>query len=244
MDKFLTGPGIFTPDGHLNQIEYAMEAVENSNNLIFIKIKNGFVIGSELKNNNEIEDIKTYSKNIFLIDKHIIVGISGNIPDAQIIINHARNQARQYRFTYQEDIPINEIVNEICIIKQQFGQSKTSRPIGCSLIIAGWDRFSGLQLLKTNPSGTFSSWNAICLGSNGQTNQVILNEEYASENSASETLALIIRLIKKKASDLPLSRILDLYTCIVDSKKNILFYRVSKNELDLLGSSEKIQKDE
>ena len=56
MDKVSVGPGIFTPDGRLGQVEFAMEAVENSNNLIAIKTQNGFIIGTEIKNETEIED--------------------------------------------------------------------------------------------------------------------------------------------------------------------------------------------
>jgi len=49
MEKFSTGPGIFTPDGRLSQIEFALEAVASSTNLIAIQTKNGFIIGSDLK---------------------------------------------------------------------------------------------------------------------------------------------------------------------------------------------------
>ena len=58
-----------------------MEAVENSNDIIVIQTINGFLIGTEVQTDTEIEDDRKYPRNIFLIDKHIIIGVSGNIPD-------------------------------------------------------------------------------------------------------------------------------------------------------------------
>jgi 20S proteasome alpha/beta subunit len=67
MDKIFTSPGSFSPNGRLCQVEYALEAVENSNDLIVIQTVNGFIIGTEIKKDTEIEDDKKYPRNIFLI---------------------------------------------------------------------------------------------------------------------------------------------------------------------------------
>lgn len=234
MQRYSISPGTFTPDGRLTQVEFAMESIGNSNNLVAIQVKDGFVIGTEIKSETVIEDDRKYPRNIFLIDKHILIGVSGSIPDSQIIINHVRKQAHQYRFLYQEDIPVNEIVNEIGRIKQQFAQTRSSRPIGCSLIIAGWDKFSGLQLIRTDPAGTFSGWKAVSIGSNNITNQVVLDNYYTSNFTTQDALGLLIRIIKKKSSyNLP-SNIFDIHTCIIDHEKNVLIHRLSKKELDSL----------
>merc|ERR1712166_400152 len=198
MTRSSVGPGIFTPDGRLQQVEYALEAVENSNNLIAIQTQKGIIIGTELKNGSEIENDKKYPRNIFLVDKHIIIGVSGNIPDSQLIINHARAQAQQYRFIYQEDIPIDDVVGEISNIKQQFTQSRTSRPIGCSIIVGGWDRFSGFKLIRMDVSGAFSGWKAVSIGANSIVNQVILDHEFNLNLGIPDSLALLVRIIKKK----------------------------------------------
>ena len=234
MDNFLSGPGIFTPDGRLSQLEFAMESVGNSNNIIAIKAQNGFVIGTEIKNETEIEDERKYPRNIFLIDKHIIIGVSGSIPDSQILVDYARTQAQQYKFLYQDDIPVNEIVGEISKIKQQFSQSRVSRPMGCSLIIAGWDKYSGLQLIRTDPSGTFSGWKALSIGSNSMTNQIILDNFYNSETNIQNSIGLLIRIIKKKILYINSSKLFDIHTFIFDHERNILMHRLSKRELNTL----------
>jgi len=234
MEKFSTGPGIFTPDGRLSQIEFALEAVASSTNLIAIQTKNGFIIGSDLKNETEVDNDKKFPRNIFLIDKHIILGVTGNIPDSQIIVNHIRLQAQQYRFIYQEDIPVSQIVNEISIIKQQFSQSRSSRPMGCAFILMGWDRFTGLQLIKTDPSGTFSTWKAVSIGSNSVANQLVLDNEFKCELSISEAIGLLVRVTKKKLSNSAPFKNLDVHTYIIDHEKNILIHRLSKKELNSL----------
>ena len=106
--------------------------------------------------------------------------------------------------------------------------------MGCSLIIAGWDKFSGLQLIRTDPSGTFSGWKAVSIGSNNIANQVVLDTCYNSYLSIQDAIGLLIRIIKKKSSyNLP-SKIFDIHTCIIDHEKNVLIHRLSKNEVDSL----------
>jgi len=234
MDNLFASPGIFTPDGRLQQVEYALEAVGNSNDLIAIQTTKGLLIGTELKNQTEVEDDKKYPRNIFLIDKHILIGVSGNIPDSQIIVTHSRAQAQQYKFIYQEDIPIDEIVSEISNIKQQFTQSRISRPIGCSIIIAGWDRFSGFRLIKMDVSGTFSGWKAVSIGKNSVMNQVILDTEFKLNLGVSESLALLMQILKKKSTYVLPSKTFDIYTFIIDHEKNILIHRLSKKEQNSL----------
>jgi 20S proteasome alpha/beta subunit len=237
MEKFPTGPGIYTPDGRLSQVEYAMEAVDASNNLIAIKTQNGFVIGAEMKNETDVEGDKKYPRNIFLIDKHVMIGVSGNIPDSQIIVNHVRKQTQQYKFIYQDDLPVIDIAKEISNIMQQFSQSRASRPMGCSLVIAGWDRSLGFQLIKIDSSGAFAGWKAISIGSNSTTNQIILNDEYLNEMELSDAIGLLIKMFKKKSTYTFSPKIFDIHTCILDHEKNILFHRLSKKELCSLTKS-------
>jgi len=106
--------------------------------------------------------------------------------------------------------------------------------MGCSLIIAGWDRFSGHQVIKSDPSGTISNWKAVSIGSNSLANQIILDTEYIEEISLIDALSLLVRIIKKKVSYTVLSKIFDVHTFKIDHEKNILIHRLSKKELNSL----------
>jgi len=125
-------------------------------------------------------------------------------------------------------------VSEISNIKQQFTQSRTSRPIGCSIIVAGWDRFSGFKLIRMDVSGAFSGWKAVSIGANSIVNQVILDDEFNLNLGIPDSLALLVRIIKKKSTYTLPSKGLDIYTYIIDHEKNILIHRLSRKELNSL----------
>ena len=62
----------------------------------------------------------------------------GRAADANILINRCRLAAQQYRFQYQEPIPVEQLVRAVCDSKQGYTQFGGLRPFGVSLLYAGW----------------------------------------------------------------------------------------------------------
>jgi hypothetical protein len=58
--------------------------------------------------------------------------------DANILVNTCRLQAQRYLFTYQEPIPVEQLVRGLCDTKQGYTQYGGLRPFGVSLLYAGW----------------------------------------------------------------------------------------------------------
>ncbi len=54
------------------------------------------------------------------------------------MINRCRLAAQQYRFQYQEPIPVEQLVRAVCDSKQGYTQFGGLRPFGVSLLYAGW----------------------------------------------------------------------------------------------------------
>jgi len=98
--------------------------------------------------------------------------VAGITADANILINYARLSAQRYSLSYQEPIPVEQLVQKICDLKQGYTQYGGLRPFGVSFIYAGWDRNYGFQLYQSDPSGNYGAWKATCIGAN---NQVRLN---------------------------------------------------------------------
>lgn len=90
------------------------------------------------------------------IDTHIGCAMSGLIADARTLVEKARVEAQNYRFSYNETLSVESLTQAICDHSIQFGDSeaKMSRPFGVSLLIAGVDE-TGTHLFQTDPRGTF-----------------------------------------------------------------------------------------
>ena len=72
---------VFSPDGRLYQVEYAIETVRRGTIAVGVKCKDGIVIAVEEKP-RKLQISKTAQK-IFQIDDHVGVAAAGYIPDAR-----------------------------------------------------------------------------------------------------------------------------------------------------------------
>jgi 20S proteasome alpha/beta subunit len=57
-----------------------------------------------------------------LTDSNILAGLAGITSDANSLVNFARNAAQQHLFTYDEDIPVEMLVQRLCDMKQGYTQ--------------------------------------------------------------------------------------------------------------------------
>lgn len=73
--------------------------------------------------------------------------MSGLTADARTLIDHARVEAQQHTFTYNEPIPVESLTQSLCDLALRFGEDDEeggmSRPFGVALLVAGWDEEHG-----------------------------------------------------------------------------------------------------
>mmetsp|Transcript_57738 Transcript_57738/g.135533 ORF Transcript_57738/g.135533 Transcript_57738/m.135533 type:complete len:214 (+) Transcript_57738:182-823(+) len=213
-----------------------MESIGESNITIGIVAKGGIVIATEKKETKNPFGENFNSEKTFIIDNHIICAASGAIPDSQILIEHARIQAQQYKKIYQDYIPVKKIVEIICDIKQQFTHKGGQRPFGVSFLVAGWDSSNGLQLFRTDSSGTFSGWKAAAIGSNSIINQSILTDEYKNDLDLNQALSVLVKILYKKTNSLEFWKIIDIVLLVLDDKQQILIRKMNREEVNSLVS--------
>ena len=86
---------LFSPDGRLYHVEYAIETVRRGTLAVGIKCKEGVVLCVEEKARKlQVSDV---TQKIFQIDDHIGVGAAGYIPDARSQVDQARFFAQSNR---------------------------------------------------------------------------------------------------------------------------------------------------
>jgi proteasome alpha subunit len=185
---------VFSPDGRLFQVEYAMELVNRGATILGIKCREGVVLGAE-ETADPLEEARS-SWKIFKIDDHIGVAIVGLSSDARILIDQARIHAQSNKLTYDEPIDVEVVTKRICDIKQLYTQHAGVRPFGVSMILGGVDKI-GSHVFGTHPSGTYRGYKARAEGAGRETAFNVLKEEHREEMRLEEATKLAVKCLTK-----------------------------------------------
>uniref|UniRef100_A0A914DJK6 Proteasome subunit alpha type n=1 Tax=Acrobeloides nanus TaxID=290746 RepID=A0A914DJK6_9BILA len=173
---------IFSPEGRLYQVEYAMEAISHAGTCLGILATDGILIAAEKRNVHKLLDDTVLAEKIYRISDNIACTVAGITADANILINHLRYWAADYKYNYGESIPVEQLVQYLCNEKQRYTQVGGKRPFGVSLLYMGWDQHYGYQLYQSDPSGNYTGWKATCIGNNHQAAVSLLKQEYKEPN--------------------------------------------------------------
>jgi len=188
---------IFSPEGRLFQVEYAMEAISHAGTAVGVLSKQGVVLAAEKKVTSKLLETKAASEKMYRIDDHIACAVAGITADANIVINYARLSAQRFLFQYQEPSPVEGLVRTVSDLKQGYTQFGGLRPFGVSLLVAGWDSHFGFQLYKSDPSGNYGGWKATSIGSGHQTAASILKSHFKEDIDLEGALQLATKILSK-----------------------------------------------
>lgn len=186
---------VFSPDGRLFQVEYALETVYRGATIIGVSCPEGVVIGAEEKVESQLQD-PSFSQKIYETDEHMGAAVVGLSSDARILIDQARIYAQSNRLMYDEAIDIEIVAKRIGDIKQLYTQHAGVRPFGVSIIFGGVDK-TGCRLFATDPSGSYRAYKAVTIGIGRETVEKILKEEYHGSLILEEAIRLAVKSLVK-----------------------------------------------
>ena len=178
---------VFSPDGRLYQVEYAIETVRRGTIAVGVKCKDGIVIAVEEKPRKL--QISETAQKIFQIDDHVGVAAAGYIPDARSQVDNARFFSQSNKMIYDESVEVETIAKHLADQCQQYTQYAGVRPYGVALILGGVVN-NEPQLYLTDPSGTYISYDAIAIGSGSDSVTDFLEKTYKDELTLDEASTL------------------------------------------------------
>ncbi len=226
---------VFSPDGRLFQVEYAMELVNRGATILGIQCPEGVVLASE--ENVEVLEEAGYSWKIFRIDEHIGAAIVGLSSDARILTDQARIYAQSNKLTYDEPIDVEVVTKRICDIQQMYTQPAGVRPFGVSIIFGGVDK-TGPHVFGTHPSGTYRGYKATALGAGRETVIAILKDEYREDMSVKDITKLAVKCLVKALEARQLPPRIKVAIILADGKKlEMLTDETVEGHIKELGSS-------
>ena len=189
-------PTMYSPDGRIYQVEYAIETVKRGTLAIGISTKQGVIMAVEEK--PRTLQTPNVTQKIFQVDYHIGVAAAGYIPDARVQVDNARFFSQGNRMTYDESVEVATVAKHLADQSHQFTQYSGVRPNGVALIIAGIDQ-KGESIYVTDPSGTYVQYAAIAIGAGSDDVNAFLEKHYNADMSLEDAASLAIAAINLKA---------------------------------------------
>lgn len=181
---------IFSPEGRLYQVEYALELVKRGAPIVGVYSPEGVVLAADETPESTLED-PGYFKKIFQFDDHVGAAIAGLSSDARVLMSQGRVFCQSNRLLYDEPADIDALISTLSGRIQVYTQHGGIRPFGVSLIVAGVDS-TGAKLLTTDPSGSYRGYKARALGRNADQANSLLDEKYVEGISLDEAISLAI----------------------------------------------------
>jgi len=186
---------VFSPDGRLFQVEYALETVNRGATILGIACSDGVVLGAEEKIESKLQD-ENFMWKLFEVDDHLGAAVVGLGSDARILIDQARVYAQSNKLMYDEPIDIEVVAKRVGDIKQLYTQHAGVRPFGVSIIFGGIDK-TGSRLFATDPSGSIRGWKAVAVGVGKETVEGILKTDYNEKLDIETATKLAIKALVK-----------------------------------------------
>ncbi len=219
-------PTMYSPDGRIYQVEYAIETVKRGTLAIGISTKQGVIMAVEEK--ARALQTKNITQKIFQVDYHIGVAAAGYIPDARVQVDSARAFSQGNRMTYDESVEIGTVAKYLADTAHQFTQYGGVRPNGVSMIIAGIDQ-KGESIYVIDPSGTYVQFTAVAIGAGADEVNSFLEKNYNPDMSLEDAAALAIASINLNAE--VKDEIKNVNMAKVSSESKV-FEKVSESDLE------------
>jgi len=165
---------IWSPQGRIHQLEYAMEAVKNGLACVGAKSETHAVLAVLMKPQSELS---SYQEKIFKIDDHIAIAISGLVADGRYLCKYMRNECLNYKWVYDAPMPVERLIKQISEKSQVHTQQYGSRPYGVGLLVIGTDN-KGTHLYETSPSANHFDYYAQSIGARSQSAKTYLEKQF------------------------------------------------------------------
>jgi len=189
---------IWSPQGRLHQVEYAMEAVKQGSATVGLKSNTHAVLVALKRASSELS---SHQKKILPIDDHVGISIAGLTADARSISRWMRTECLNSRYSHDTALPVSRMIgdlgNKMQICTQRYGK----RPYGVGLLVAGYDDL-GPHIFQTCPSANYYDCKAMAIGARSQAARTYL-EKFLDDLGTTELDELVKHGLRALRDTLP-----------------------------------------
>jgi proteasome alpha subunit len=190
---------MFSPDGHLLQVEYAEKTVRLGVSSIGMICSDGVFIIADKRIDDKLI-VQESASRIHEIDSHVIASTAGITSDARVLIEKAQILAQQHRVTYDSEIEPELLIKEVSNVKQQFTQYGGARPFAVSMMLAGINGKKP-QLFVSDVTGNYFAYHANAIGEGDEKIRELLREKYKKDLTIKEGVKVALEIFGDVKAD-------------------------------------------
>lgn len=160
-DRHIT---IFSPQGHLYQMEYCFKAATSGGNTaIAVRGSDSAVVVTQRKVPDRLIDPTSLS-SIYRITDAIGCLMIGSLPDIKSQVQRLRYEANEFQYNHGFPMPVHVLANRIADLCQVHTQEASTRAMACTMLLIGIDDEIGAMVYKVDPAGHFLPYKAVATG--------------------------------------------------------------------------------
>lgn len=199
---------LFSPDGRIFQIEYAMESPPRGVTIVGLQYRQGVILAKERirdATNDDMSFVVHQPWEDYRIVDHIGMVPTGLSGDFILLKNHAINLAKTFETDTKTPIPVEELTNQLALFIHSYTTKKESRPLGIVTLIGGIDD-TGSHLFVLDPSGSYREVIAWAEGMRQDAVKRVLKQSIKPNLTFKQGLTLVVKSLlpdkKQKPSDI------------------------------------------
>ncbi len=186
---------MFSPDGHLLQVEYAEKTVKLGSNSIGLVCKDGVALIADKRIRDKLIAPESAVK-VFEIDDHVMASAAGIASDARVLIDKSRLIAQQHRVSYNSPIEPISVIQMIADNKQMYTQYGGARPYGVAMMVAGVSK-NKPHLYTSDITGNFFAYRANAIGENDEQIKEELRKDFSESMSMDDGVKFAMKIFKE-----------------------------------------------
>jgi proteasome alpha subunit len=185
---------MFSPDGHLLQVEYAEKVVKLGSNSVGLVCSDGVMLIADKRIRDKLIAPESANK-IFEIDEHIVASAAGISSDARILIDKSQILAQQNRVSYNSPVDPISVIRMIADNKQLYTQYGGARPYGVSIMLGGVSKGKA-HLYTSDITGNFFAYKANAIGENDERIKEELRKNFNESMTIDQGISFVLKIFK------------------------------------------------
>ncbi|MCI4349491.1 MAG: proteasome subunit alpha [Thermoplasmata archaeon] len=186
---------VFSPDGRLFQVEYALQAIQMGGTAVAVTYDPGIVfVAYRNLPVSSLAEAGSIEKS-FAIDPGLGCVTAGLIADSRVLVEFLRLEAQRHRITFGEAAPYTLLGHALGTHLQQFTQFGGTRPFAVSLLLGGFANDGTPGLIELDPSGATIGWKAYAIGRNRRAVADFLEEKIGPARNEDAAFKLAVQAV-------------------------------------------------